>query len=251
MEKDKLESSIQELRKIKLGSEEKEAILQKILTAPRETPAPIKSPWNRSFFYLALIPCLVLMLAGGGLVWAAEQSLPGDLLYPLKTGVFEPVAGTFKFSPESKMKHQGTLAIKRFAETEELIRQGRLDDAKEEQIGILLYAHTDKFNENRGQAEKSTKTESIVRDLGDQVDEHKKILETINTGEENSLPVPDTVFEKVDKVKKNLNREDTPPEKDEKAPRILEPVIESGEEIIEETIQDLPDVGNAIENLGL
>jgi hypothetical protein len=59
-------------------------------------PEPIPSPFfSTSFFFSrALIAATLLIVITGGTTYAAEGALPGDLLYPIKIGVAEPISGT-------------------------------------------------------------------------------------------------------------------------------------------------------------
>lgn len=63
--------------------------------------------------------CLILLLVGGTSVFA-EKSLPGDLLYPFKTGVTEQVRGWFARSSQDKAEWQIALAERRFNEIQYL-----------------------------------------------------------------------------------------------------------------------------------
>ena len=74
---------------------------------------------------------LVLLITGGSfLSYQASNSLPGDLLYPLKTNVTEKVAGTFAVTQQEKLYIQQGLITARIAEITTLKNKGDLTPAK-------------------------------------------------------------------------------------------------------------------------
>lgn len=86
----------------------------------------IPSPFMR---YSAAYAFGLLVLVTGPVVYAAEQSLPNDFLYPLKVEVLEPiVVSTFSFTKEGAADAKTALVGRRFTEAQELIVNDRLDD---------------------------------------------------------------------------------------------------------------------------
>ena len=82
---------------------------------------------------LALVAILVVAL-GGATTYAAEGTLPGDTLYPLKVGVIEPARGLLAISTEAKTEWNISLAETRLEEAEQLREQNRLTPADDAQI---------------------------------------------------------------------------------------------------------------------
>jgi hypothetical protein len=72
---------------------------------------------------------LVFILAGSGSAYAAQGSLPGDLLYPIKISVNERVELALATTPKEKLHTEARLAERRVAEAQALDAQGRLDEA--------------------------------------------------------------------------------------------------------------------------
>ncbi len=64
---------------------------------------------------IAFIALIILVMSGGGAAYAAQNSLPGDILYPLKTGV-ENLQLVITFDPEAKADLHLKLAEKRINE---------------------------------------------------------------------------------------------------------------------------------------
>ena len=70
---------------------------------------------------------IIALLLSAGVSYSAESSLPGDMLYSVKTGVNERVSGWVAMSGEAESEHQANLAIRRLDEAEKLEAEGRLD----------------------------------------------------------------------------------------------------------------------------
>lgn len=127
-------------KKVALSQEEKErgraALRAFIATNPvREGIFPRLMVWNsqrsivkRLFLYPMPIVLIIALLLGGGATFAAEQSLPGDILYPVKINVNEGVRGLLAVSDDSEARLQADLAERRLEEAEKLASEGRLDD---------------------------------------------------------------------------------------------------------------------------
>ncbi|OGZ45520.1 MAG: hypothetical protein A3C84_04270 [Candidatus Ryanbacteria bacterium RIFCSPHIGHO2_02_FULL_48_12] len=69
----------------------------------------------------------IIVLVSAGVSFTAQSTLPGDMLYPVKTEVNERAEGWFAVSSESESRHQATLVLRRLEEAEKLKTQGRLD----------------------------------------------------------------------------------------------------------------------------
>ncbi|HSM24051.1 MAG TPA: DUF5667 domain-containing protein, partial [Anaerolineaceae bacterium] len=97
------------------------------------TSSPKRTWWNHLFqkketFSMKLITVftiLGLLLGGGITAVAAQDSLPGDILYPIKTLV-EDIEIGLATKPETQFQIASNHANKRFSEIQELIEQGEL-----------------------------------------------------------------------------------------------------------------------------
>ncbi len=147
---------VEEIREISLTAEEKVNMLEHILKGSTFVECPIESPYvkysfvsmfsKRNLFYGSTVLALVVMLSGGA-VFASDQSLPGNILYPLKVKVVEPLQGAFIFSHEDKVAYETHLITKRLVEAETLASTDSLDEAKEQEITSLIKNHTKAFTE--------------------------------------------------------------------------------------------------------
>ncbi|MHB8652017.1 MAG: DUF5667 domain-containing protein [Minisyncoccota bacterium] len=95
---------------------------------------------------ISLIIALIFAI-GGGTSIAAEQSLPGDLLYPVKVHVNEPVRGAVAISDNDQAAWDTALANRRLEEAETLAAKGTLSTSTQAEIASSLNAHIDSFNQ--------------------------------------------------------------------------------------------------------
>lgn len=88
----------------------------------------------------------VLLVGGTGTVFAAEASLPGNALYPIKIYVNEPVRGAFAFGEEKKADFEAWRAERRLREMEQLEEKGGLTEDKKMNIEENFKRHEEKIN---------------------------------------------------------------------------------------------------------
>jgi len=74
-----------------------------------------------------LVLLVIFILAGGGVAMAAEKSLPGDLLYPIKIHINESAKSLTAVSPEAKGKFEVEKLEQRLQEAEILSNRGELN----------------------------------------------------------------------------------------------------------------------------
>ena len=111
---------------------------------------PVRSPFSfasfmvpaRSLYAGALT--LVLMVAGGTQASLASQgSVPGDILYPLKVAVSEPLAFVFTPSTEGRATLAAEFASRSVDEAAALSSVGKLDEQTAEDLATRFDAHVD------------------------------------------------------------------------------------------------------------
>ncbi len=120
----RFKNALPALQNVSLSTEEKGAIrlalVEHMHTHPRRVTffhtlrnlASLRPLWSG-----ALVA--VLLISSGAVT--AGYSLPGDVLYPIKTRMNEPVVGFFKsFSPQDKVAFQWELVERRLIEAEQL-----------------------------------------------------------------------------------------------------------------------------------
>lgn len=91
------------------------------------------SLFSFKFVYMPLVILLAVMI-GGGTSLAAQGSVPGDFLYPVKTGVNENIREAFAVSADSEAKLQANLLDERLEEAQKLHAKGQLSADAESTI---------------------------------------------------------------------------------------------------------------------
>lgn len=147
-----------------------------------EKRAPIVSPFFNYLRY-SFVGLLVFLVSGTGVSFAAEGALPGDLLYPIKLNVTEPLIGTFAITSKDRAEYEADLADKRLVE---LALASSQQDVSPEDAGGALQS----FSEHLSQAHKEIATvrEDSVTDalrvastIQSSLEAHSVILEQLDT----------------------------------------------------------------------
>lgn len=94
---------------------------------------------NRKYMFATLAVVIVLVLSGG-VSYAAEGSVPGNVLYPIKQ-VNEEVRSALAISDEDQAKWDAERAERRLEEASTLALSGKLDPKTEVSISTQLQAH--------------------------------------------------------------------------------------------------------------
>src|SRR5689334_12065410 len=110
MESDKFQKGIDELKKVGLPAGQKQVVFNRLNFYTNEKPV-LNSPapshfwsifsYSRQLSYATL--AIVVVFGSGGILVASKNSLPGELLYPVKVNVSEPLQGVATFSDASKV----------------------------------------------------------------------------------------------------------------------------------------------------
>jgi len=198
MENKKLQNGIEDIKKIRMTLDEKKRIFDNIIGNSLPVKKPVYSPWmtysfiailnKRSLVYFVILP-LILILTGGGVVFASEDSLPDSILYPIKVNVVEPIKGALTFLPEAKAEYESSLATKRLVEAETLANQGKLDISKEKKIANLLEKHTVALNKALSltkETKASAQVDEIVTDFQAGMNAHARVLDIVVAREDKS-----------------------------------------------------------------
>lgn len=134
---DRFEDIFKKIRDIRLSPEEKLAMRQSLLEemmGRRPAAAAVRRSsvftkmraawpsWPRLVGRPALVSVLAggMLLTGSGVSYAAESSLPGDALYPVKIGVNEPVREVLAVTPRAKAVWAARRVERRLEEAEAL-----------------------------------------------------------------------------------------------------------------------------------
>jgi hypothetical protein len=94
-------------------------------------------------FSIRVVPavCVIVLVVGGGVSYAAEGALPGQVLYKVKVYINEPVMGRLAVTQRSRIDHEQRLAERRLEEAEGLAIQGKLNSTINQEIEIAFEQH--------------------------------------------------------------------------------------------------------------
>lgn len=98
-------------------------------------------------FAMAAFALVVVVGGGSEVALTAEAAVPGDLLYPVKVSVNEPIAETFAVTPAAKAAFHAKLAEKRIDEAVSLADRGDLTPEVEADVATRIALQVDKADE--------------------------------------------------------------------------------------------------------
>jgi hypothetical protein len=99
-------------------------------------------------YHPALAAILLLVLGTGSVSYAAEFSVPGDMLYPVKIHVNESVQAHLAFSSEAQAEVNAKQASKRIREAKQLALAGRLTPDIRTKLTKEFEAHVEVSEQN-------------------------------------------------------------------------------------------------------
>lgn len=223
------------LKSIHLSEEEKKAGRNALLQFMDRNPMVKKPGVFERFFartrrtlMATSAAFMVLLISTGGVTYASESSLPGDLLYDFKVEVVEEVQGVFKLTPEAKAEWDAKRMQRRFDEAEELENQGKLNPEFKFKIKEQMKEHKQEFRDhleelkNKGKPDRAYEMENEFKLLLDQ--EEKLREEWKPDFQFRPLPVKESSEETVE-VELPVEQE---PSTEEPTKEEFEPKIEEG-----------------------
>lgn len=167
MNEENFKKEIKEIQNIRMTEAEKTRMLKKVFDAPVESPFVRRAPsfvfaYFRQSQVLVATP-LVLMLSFGGALYASDKSLPGDILYPIKTGVVEPMLDVINRAPEKKIVWEEEKVTRRIVEAEKLLEKDELDDEKLLKLERSIEKSSFAFTKAADSVASSTGTSTLSR----------------------------------------------------------------------------------------
>ncbi len=159
---DQQDPAIGAAKRIHLSSDERDAMHQNLLAFMQNNPVRIKrgeepgqSLRDKVLSYLLplhsmpafALALLLLIGAGGGISYAAESALPGDVLYPVKVSINEEVRANLQGSAHAKAQWEGERAQRRLREAEKLVALGRLNKELREELTAYFNTHVTSSSE--------------------------------------------------------------------------------------------------------
>jgi hypothetical protein len=179
-----------EAAKMAMTPAEKSAMKARIFGMPSPHAAPKQSPYFMfSFQFIqarVLAPAMVLLVVfvGAGTAGAAQGSLPGDFLYPVKVSINETVEIALATTPVAKAEVSAKLAERRVEEAETLAAQGELTEETGHALAANFEVHAENAHELADQVETQDPAAAVElrTNLESSLSAHSAILATLGGG---------------------------------------------------------------------
>jgi len=179
------------MRMVRLEKGEKNAVRDNLVFFMNRNPV-ISDQFGRQVLYrsnslfslyklnFSTMPLLIILalFVGGGASFAAEGSIPGDILYPVKVNVNEKVGSWVRLSDEAEARWNVRLVEERLIEAEELAANGKLDADARVRLEANFERHANKV-ESRISALSDADAKAaadIVSNLKTSLSAHDRIL---------------------------------------------------------------------------
>ena len=186
----KFEEIIKQAKGVKLSKREKSELRAILFARIGISYQPVPRPVLFRFFRPIPIPILASFLAlallGSGVSFAAEGSLPGDVLYPVKLKINEEIKSTLALSAQSKADWEAKRLERRLEEAEKLSVAGRLDEKAKAKIESNFEKHAEKTQARIAQLEAKADVKSaseISSKLETSLRSHGRILRKFSEAE--------------------------------------------------------------------
>lgn len=130
---------LESLKNVRMTDAEKARVLKNVLETPVVSPYLQVSTFTHSFFQLVHVRMvtalsLVVAVSFGGMAYASDASLPGEVLYQMKVGLVEPIIDQFNRTAEKKVAWEEEKVERRIQEAEALVEIDKLNDKLTEEL---------------------------------------------------------------------------------------------------------------------
>jgi hypothetical protein len=175
---------------VKLSSLEKAESYAGITRYMQSNPLKIKKHPLQHFFALhrmgAMAMCAVLLMGagGGGAVYAAEDAMPEDILYPVKLHVNERFMGAMHRTPERKVQWEQRRLGRRLAEAEHLSQYSGLTKDRREMLEQRIEKRVESFQEHIDRVPEEKRV-VLEEKFQERFEKHQEFLEKLDSGEIN------------------------------------------------------------------
>ncbi|MEX0931831.1 MAG: DUF5667 domain-containing protein [Candidatus Paceibacterota bacterium] len=141
-------------KKVTLSSSARERIRGKLFAYADKHPAgspAIQSPYVHSVFSyrkVFAVSLLILFFITGATTYAAQASLPGDMLYGVKTNFTEPALRLTKVSKQAKIAYELELVERRLEELKILVERKVAEEKNVQHNFDLFVSHIERIEQN-------------------------------------------------------------------------------------------------------
>ncbi len=190
-----IEQTINSAKKLALSMKERSIIRERLSNYMYSTKKPMKtsfdvySLWSTKSMYLMPAFAILLIVTGAGTSYYAQNALPGDTLYSVKTDFNENIESLLATTPEAKAQVELRQVSERLDEAEVLRITGNLTEIKSQVIQNNVSKKIDSINKKVEESKKKGKEEVAVKtsnELEEEVDEHYDVFVSISNSASNS-----------------------------------------------------------------
>ncbi|KKW42829.1 MAG: hypothetical protein UY92_C0003G0035 [Candidatus Magasanikbacteria bacterium GW2011_GWA2_56_11] len=179
------------LKRVRLSEGERAHMRQALREYMAEYPARVadhpagqnRMPLYRPAFFLGVTALLVSFV---GAAYAAEGTVPGDWLYPIKIRLSENAERIFLFSDESQTEWEAVRAARRLKEAEALAKRGELNAPARAKLEQQFERHIRRVQSGLAElaaAGRQDKAAALGRKFAASLRAHELILERLESGE--------------------------------------------------------------------
>ena len=162
---------------------------------------------GRTFFdsMTKLVPAgmLLFVLIGGGIAAAAENTLPGDVLYAIKTQINEKVISAFQVSTVAETHWEIKLSERRLQEAEAIAADPKVSTEAKAQVQQDFQKHAERVRETVANLQAEGNTEAVV-DLSTRfeasLETHTQVLENLSA----SPAIQEASKTEIDNLQRNV-----------------------------------------------
>lgn len=147
-------------------------------------PSPFLNNNFRNKKTMPILALLGLLMSGSAASFAAENTVPGDMLYPVKIHVNENVMSAVAVTPKAQAELDVKLVDRRLQEVEKLATTGNVSEEAQKNAVDNLKKFTDRAKENVTKFEDENDTEDAVltsTQLANLFKAHESIIASLNT----------------------------------------------------------------------
>lgn len=173
---------------LRLSASEKARMRESLFTDMERLAPQTVRPFGTllRIFSGCMAAVMIFVLAGAGVSYAAESSLPGDALYPVKINLTEPLLVRLNSSIEAKVRVQARLATRRLEEAQRLAERSQLTADRVAIVNERLIGHINALEADLKELEKLNKDSSatIAVETSADMQAHENVLLRIVSDEE-------------------------------------------------------------------
>lgn len=217
-------NEFKKLKKIKLSDYEKKDLFNRISNTIKkenenvELNYPVPSPFFRFSFLLENRRVAVLAFSffavflASTTVFASINTLPGDLLYAVKTNFVEKISDFVYITPESQAENNLKKIEKRIDEFEKLAEKGKLTEENTKKIEKNIEKNFVNFDQSVGRIKEDTeeKKDRIEKTLEFRLQKHTEEIKKIR--EEDKVPNKRALQSVLERAEKKKHSSDDKPE---------------------------------------